>query len=51
VLRLGFEPKRAKTASSGYQEALAFTQDQVSQIVKARTAFDTANQNPHWSSL
>lgn len=38
VMRLGFEPRRARTASSGYQVALAFTQDQVSQIVKARTA-------------
>ncbi|MFJ2456421.1 hypothetical protein ACIOWK_32760 [Pseudomonas protegens] len=38
VMRLGFVPKRARTASSGYQEALVFTQDQVGQIVKARTA-------------
>jgi len=38
VLRLGVEPKRARTASSGYQEALAFTPDQVRQIVEARTA-------------
>lgn len=38
VLRLGIEPKRARTASSGYQEALVFTPDQVRQIVEARTA-------------
>ncbi|EZI28921.1 hypothetical protein [Pseudomonas extremaustralis] len=38
VLRLGFEPKRARTASSGFQSALVFTPDQVRQIVKARTA-------------
>lgn len=38
VMRLGFEPKRARTASSGFQAALVFTRDQVSQIVKARTA-------------
>ena len=38
VMRLGFEPKRARTASSGFQSALVFTPDQVSQIVKARTA-------------
>ncbi|WP_395599577.1 hypothetical protein AB4P95_20235 [Pseudomonas sp. A1437] len=38
VLRLGVEPKRARTASSGYQEALVFTADQVSRIVQARTA-------------
>ena len=38
VMRLGFEPKRARTASSGFQSALVFTRDQVSQIVKARTA-------------
>ena len=38
VMRLGFEPKRARTASSGYQSALVFTPDQVSQIVTARTA-------------
>ena len=38
VLRLGVEPKRARTASSGYQEALAFTPHQVRQIVEARTA-------------
>lgn len=38
VLRLGFEPKRARTASSGYQEALTFTPDQVRQIVEARSA-------------
>ena len=37
VMRLGFEPKRARTASSGFQSALVFTPDQVSQIVKART--------------
>ena len=38
VMRLGFEPKRARTAASGFQSALVFTPDQVSQIVKARTA-------------
>jgi hypothetical protein len=38
VLKLGFKPKRARTASSGYQEALVFTQDQVRQIVEARKA-------------
>lgn len=38
VMRLGLEPKRARTASSGFQSALVFTPDQVSQIVKARTA-------------
>lgn len=38
VMRLGFEPKRARTASSGFQAALVFTPDQVRQIVKARTA-------------
>ncbi|UNM18073.1 hypothetical protein K0P33_21275 [Pseudomonas sp. ArH3a] len=38
VMRLGFEPKRARTASSGFQSALVFTPDQVNQIVKARTA-------------
>lgn len=37
VKRLGFELKRARTASSGFQSALVFTPDQVSQIVKART--------------
>lgn len=37
VMRLGFEPKRARTASSGFQSALVLTPDQVSQIVKART--------------
>lgn len=37
VMRLGFEPKRARTASSGFQSALVFTPDQVNQIVKART--------------
>lgn len=38
VMRLGFEPKRARTASSGFQAALVFTPDQVRQIVQARTA-------------
>lgn len=38
VMRLGFEPKRARTASSGFQSALVFTPDQVNQIIKARTA-------------
>lgn len=38
VMRLGFEPKRARTASSGFQSALVFTPDQVRQIVQARTA-------------
>jgi hypothetical protein len=38
VLRLGVEPKRARTASSGYQSALVFTPEQVAQVVGARTA-------------
>lgn len=38
VMRLGYVPKRARTASSGYQTALVFTPDQVSQIVEARSA-------------
>ncbi|EMO0334646.1 TPA: hypothetical protein ACNVXO_005673 [Pseudomonas aeruginosa] len=38
VMRLGYVPKRARTASSGYQTALVFTPDQVRQIVQARTA-------------
>ncbi|MDH0745767.1 hypothetical protein N5D61_05360 [Pseudomonas sp. GD03842] len=37
VLRLGIEPKRARTASSGFQTALVFTPEQVRQIVEART--------------
>jgi hypothetical protein len=36
VLRLGFIPLRARTATSGYQTALVFTQAQVQQIVDAR---------------
>ncbi|MDM9595342.1 hypothetical protein QU617_18810 [Pseudomonas guariconensis] len=36
VMRLGYVPKRARTASSGYQSALVFDQDQVRQIVEAR---------------
>lgn len=36
VMRLGYEPKRARTASSGFQTALVFDQDQVRQIVEAR---------------
>lgn len=38
VMRLGYEPKRARTASSGFQTALVFDQDQVRQIVEARQA-------------
>lgn len=38
VLRLGFKPKRARTASSGFQTALVFTPEQVSQVVEARQA-------------
>ncbi|AXQ49248.1 MULTISPECIES: hypothetical protein [Pseudomonas] len=38
VMRLGYEPKRARTASSGFQTALVFDHDQVSQIVEARRA-------------
>lgn len=38
VMRLGHVPKRARTASSGYQTALVFDQDQVRQIVQARQA-------------
>lgn len=38
VMRLGYVPKRARTASSGYQTALVFTTDQVRQIVEARAA-------------
>lgn len=37
VMRLGYVPKRARTASSGFQTALVFTADQVRQIVEART--------------
>ena len=38
VLRLGFKPKRGRTASSGFQTALVFTPEQVSQVVEARSA-------------
>ncbi len=38
VLRLGIEPKRGRTASSGFQAALVFTPEQVNQIVEAREA-------------
>lgn len=38
VMRLGYVPKRARTASSGFQTALVFDHDQVSQIVEARRA-------------
>lgn len=36
VMRLGYEPKRARTAFSGFQAALVFDHDQVRQIVEAR---------------
>lgn len=38
VMRLGYVPKRARTASSGFQTALVFDHDQVRQIVEARQA-------------
>ncbi|MCE0933427.1 hypothetical protein [Pseudomonas monteilii] len=38
VMRLGHVPKRARTASSGFQTALVFDHDQVRQIVEARRA-------------
>lgn len=38
VLRLGFEPKQARTRDSGYQMALVFTPEQVREIVEARRA-------------
>ncbi|MCE1008745.1 hypothetical protein [Pseudomonas monteilii] len=36
VMRMGHVPKRARTASSGFQTALVFDHEQVRQIVEAR---------------
>lgn len=38
VLRLGHKPMRARTAESGYQQALVFTREQADAIVAARRA-------------